>query len=263
MKIEKPIVWFDVETTGTSITEDRIIEICLIKQSPDNKFTKLYHLVNPESKDSEPGAIEKHGITKDKLVDKPVFKKIAQEILDFIEGCDLGGYNAFRFDIPILAEEMLRAGFRFNHRNFKILDPYLMLLHFLPRDLGSVYERFTGKKLENAHTAESDIKATIEIFYKMAKEFDVPSTVNELDNIIIDRTNLVDLNQKFIFDSDGKKILFNFGKYKGTGFDEVFDKDPKYIKWFISADFPYESKAIANKLYLRRKGDFAATKGYE
>jgi DNA polymerase-3 subunit epsilon len=249
LKLERPVVFFDVETTGLDLVNDRIIELCMIKVHPDGQQQKWYSKFNPEGRLSRPEAIEKHGITDEELLDEDRFQFFATHIHEFIEGCDLGGYNILRFDLPILSEEFLRSGIAFNYRNHRIIDSYLILAKMEPRSLESVYERMFGEKMENVHSAEADIEATIRVFQKQAEIYDLQS-VETIEKISIDKENMADLGGKFKL-KDGK-ILFNFGKYLSKDVKEVYESDSGYFDWLLRADgFSRETKIIVGKILKR------------
>jgi DNA polymerase-3 subunit epsilon len=259
---QKDIVWFDLETTGVNTATDRIIEICMIKTDAEgNEIGRYYTLVNPGPNiEWRQEAIEKHGITPDLLEDQDSFEYIAREVYDFIDGCDLGGYNALFFDIPMLTEEFMRAGIVFNHRNVNVIDPFLIYSKYEKRDLSTAYTKYTGKTLEGAHRAENDIRATMEIFQAQKELYDMPQTAKEIDSEVNEsRKDMVDLSGKFKFaDINGKReIVFNFGKWKGTTFKEVYEKDSRYIGWIIDkGEFARETKIIARKLMERMRAQF-------
>ncbi len=259
--MEKSIVWFDLETTGVSPSSDRIIEICMIKTDVDGNEVESYHsLVNPG-----PGiewreeAIEKHGIQPEQLEGEPPFEQIAKEVFDFIGDSDLGGYNALYFDMPMLVEEFMRAGMVFDHRSRAVVDPFLIYSKYEKRDLSSSYKKYTGKELEGAHRAEADIRATMEIFQAQRKLYDMPQTVVEIDKTVNEsRQTQVDLGGKFKFaEINGKKeIIFNFGKWKGKPFRDVYEADARYIDWIVDkGEFSKETKIIARKLAEKLKAE--------
>jgi len=255
----RDIVWFDLETTGVNTSKDRIIEICMVKTDSEGKEKDMYYsLVNP-GKDVEMSkeAEEKHGISMESLQDKDSFMYIAREVYDFIEGCDLGGYNALFFDIPMLVEEFMRAGIVFNHRSVNVIDPFLIYSKYERRDLSTAYTKYTGKTLEGAHAAQVDIRATMEIFEAQKKLYDMPQTSKEInDEVNESRKDLVDLSGKFKFaEINGKReIVFNFGKWKGISFKEVFEKDSRYFEWMINkGEFSKETKIIAKKLFEKMR----------
>ena len=244
MKLERPIVFFDVETTGLSLSEDRIIEISMVKLSPNGSKEKYYNKLNPEGRPIHPDAFEKHGIKYDELLECPRFVDIAQEIYNFIENCDFGGYNCKRFDIPILIEEFLRARIPINIKKFKIVDVYMILTKAEPRTLSGTYKRFFGKDLEGAHGAEADIFATIEILEKLENIFDIPETVEEIHEYAFNDGESFDLEGRLKLTVD-RKIAFTFGKYKNQLVSEVFKRDPGYFDWIINkSDMTQYTKSI-------------------
>ena len=243
MNLERPIVFFDVETTGLDLANDRIIEIQMIKVYPTGDEVGYYTRLNPEGRPIAPGAYEKHKIKEEDLFECPSFKDAAQTIFNFIKDCDLGGFNCKRFDIPILIEEFLRAGIPISIKDFKVVDVYKILMKAEPRTLSATYKRFFGKELENAHSAESDIKATMLILEELKKQFDIPDGVEELDKFAFEDDGNIDLENKLKKRDD--KIYFNFGKYKEKTIQEVYQLDPGYYDWIINySDMTLYTKAI-------------------
>ena len=255
------VVWFDVETTGVNVVLDRIIEISLVKTTTEGEVISTYEsLVNPGGVESRPEALEKHGITQEMLRDAPQFSQIAKEIVDFIGDSDLAGYNALRFDIPILVEELYRAGIPFNHRGRAIIDPFRIMSHYEPRDLGSTYKRLTGRDLEGAHRAQADVEATIEIFAAQRRLYPAMSdNIADIDREVNDlRADQVDLAGKLKFaEVNGKReIVFNFGKWQGVPFRQVYEEDRRYIEWLVDkGEFSQETKIIAKKLLARMQSE--------
>lgn len=244
MKLERPIVFFDVETTGLDLTNDRIIEIAMIKITEQDRDGTLYvRRINPEGRAISPEATSKHKIENEDLLDEPTFKELSQEIYDFMEDCDIGGYNCKRFDIPILIEEFLRAGIPVSIKSFKIIDVYKLLMKAEPRDLGSTYKRFTGKDIVNAHSAEADIIATIDILEALEKLYELPDTVEGLHEFTFADDDSIDLENKL--KRVNGQILFNFGKYKEKTVQEVYMIDPSYYDWIINkSDMTRYTKSI-------------------
>jgi DNA polymerase-3 subunit epsilon len=244
MKLERPIVFFDVETTGLSLSEDRIIEISMIKQFPNDEDGEQYNLrINPDGRPIHPEAFEKHGIEAEDLRYCPTFKQSAQEIYDFIKDCDLGGYNCKRFDIPILIEEFLRAKIPISIKSFKVIDVYQILLKAEPRTLEGTYKRFFGKELEGAHGAEVDVIATIDILKELEKAYSIPDTVDEIHKYTFDDDS-IDLENKLKRTKEGS-IVFMFGKHKNKTIQEVYMTDPGYYNWIISkSDMTSYTKSI-------------------
>lgn len=259
--MSETIVWFDLETTGIKIATDRIIEICMIKTDLEgNEIASYYSLVNPgPGVESSQAAIDKHGITKEMLEDCDSFDFIAQSVVDFIGDSHLGGYNILYFDVPFLVQEFMRAGIVFNHRGRSIIDPFLIYSKYESRNLETAYKKYTGKTLDNAHRAESDIRATMEIFEAQKKLYDMPQTPTEIDETVnTSRKDQVDLSGKFKFlEINGKReIVFNFGKWDGKPFREVFEADQRYIQWIIDkGEFTKETKIIAKKLMEKMKAE--------
>lgn len=250
IKLTRPIVFFDLETTGLNVGKDRIIEISMIKLNVDGTREKYYSLVDPDGFPISEGAQEKHGYSNADLLGHPKFKDIAKDVYEFVKDCDLGGYNAKRFDVQVLVNELLVSGIFLNTKKVNIIDSFLIMTVMEPRTLEGAYKYYTGNKLEGAHSAEVDIEATLEIFEKQIDKYeDLPSTMDEISDLTIrDRKKTVDLAGRFIQDDKGN-ICFNFGKHKDKTVFEVFKEDANYFNWMIDkADFPLETKYIATKI---------------
>ncbi len=242
MNLTNPLAYFDVETTGLSIKNDRIIEIAIIKINIDGSRAEFYSKINPEGKEMTEEAISKHGITSEMLEKEPTFKELATVIFNFIDGCDLGGFNCARFDIPILIEEFIRARIGIKASAFKIVDVYKILMKADPRTLSATYKRFTGKDLTGAHQAMSDIEATIDIMDGIEREFEIPQTAEELHSFSLG-DDMIDFSGKLKKNADGK-IILNFGKYKDQLVTDVYPKDPGYFKWILSTDLSQHTRTI-------------------
>lgn len=253
IKLERPVVFFDLETTGVDIINDRIIEMCMIKIDTDGSEIGMWKSrFNPEGRPSRPEALEKHKITDEELLDQDTFSALAPEIHLFFEGCDIGGYNILRFDLPMLCEEFMRAGIPFSYRNKRIVDSYLILSKMEPRKLEDVYTKYTGKILENSHSAEDDILATIEVFNKQNEIYDLPETVEELEKLTSERSSFIDLSGKYRYE-DGK-VKVCFGKHQGRDFRSVMEADPNYFDWLkTSPTFSRDTKAVTSLLVKRYK----------
>lgn len=246
INLTNSICFFDVETTGLDVSADRIIEISIIKVNPDKSRESLYFLINPDGKEIAKEATDKHGHTLESLSDQQKFADVADKIHTFIKDCDLGGYNCLRFDIPILVEEFMRAGISFNPRAVKIVDAYKILIKNESRKLEHVYERMTGKKLENAHSAEADIEATIEVFEKQIELFNLPSTIDEIHKLTFDKP-FVDLAGKFERNKDNM-ICFTFGKNRGKTINEVWKTDQGYFSWMLGGTFTNDTKFVIKQI---------------
>lgn len=238
----RPICWFDVETTGLSIKDDRIIEICIIKTLNDIKVDTFYSFINPDGIKSSENAFEKHGITDESLLEYPTFKDIAHKIKDFIEDCDLGGYNCMGFDIPILVESFLREGILLNLKNIQFIDPLDQWRKNEERKLENAYKYFCDKTIENAHSALYDIEATIEIYKAQKEKYELNETnINSRDFIFLD------LNKKIKkIDND---LFFTFGKYKDTSVRNVYKNDKNYLAWMLSENSDF---SLDTKMWIKR-----------
>ena len=251
LKLYKPLCVFDLETTGVNVGKDRIVEICILKVNPDASRESKTWRVNPEMPIPSASS-EIHGIYDEDVKDAPTFKEIAPKIMEMISGADLGGFNSNRFDVPLLAEELLRAGFDFDLNKFKLVDAQTIFHKMEPRNLGAAYQFYCGKTLENAHSAEADVLATFEVLDAQVGKYDsVPKEINALSEFTYHNKN-ADL-AGFIGINDKNEEVFNFGKYKGQVVKEVFKKDLGYYGWLQSAEFPLYTKKVFTKIQLSSK----------
>lgn len=258
IRLDKPLVFFDLETTGTRYYTDRIVEFSVLKMLPDGTEQYKNRRLNPEMPILS-GATRKHGITNDDVKDEPVFRKLARGIHEFMEGCDLCGFNILDFDLPLLEHEFKRVGMEFSRNNRRFID--LMTIYhsrepFDPeksRNLENAYRLYCGKELQNAHSAEGDVKASAEILDGQLEMYgDLPRDVNGLCTFCSSgRINYVDLVGKFVWID--KEAAINFGKHKGRQLREMAESYPDYLKWMISQDFSPEVKDILQKAL---KGEF-------
>lgn len=249
LKLEKPIVFFDLETTGVNIATDRIVEISILKVFPNgNKESKTW-LVNPEIEIPQ-GATDVHGITNEKVVTEPTFKELAQKVSEMIAGCDLAGFNSNRFDIPLLAEELMRAGIDFDMNDRKAIDVQVIFHKKEQRTLGAGYQFYCGKELEGAHGAEADTNATFEILLAQVDKYeDIGNTVDALSEFSTHgkRADFAG----FILMNEEDQEIFSFGKYKGRTVEEVFKENPGYNNWIQNADFPLYTKKVLKQIKER------------
>lgn len=251
IKLHKPLCIFDLETTGTNVGKDRIVEICILKVNPDASRESKTWLVNPEMPIPE-GASLVHGIWDKDVENCPTFKEIAPKIMEMISGSDLGGFNSNRFDVPLLAEELLRAGIDFDLKKFKLVDAQVIFHKMEPRNLTAAYKFYCDKDLEGAHSAEADTLATFEVLdAQVGKYEDLPNDIAGLSEISY-HNKFADLAGFIAFDEDGVEI-FTFGKYKGQRVKEVFQKDIGYFGWIQNADFPLYTKKVLTAIQLRSK----------
>ena len=251
LKLYKPLCVFDLETTGTNVGKDRIVEICILKVNPDASRESKTWKVNPEMPiPKESSAI--HGIYDADVAEAPTFKDIAPKILEMITGTDLGGFNSNRFDVPLLAEELLRAGLDFDLSKFKLVDAQTIYHKMEPRNLSAAYNFYCQKTLENAHSAEADVLATFEVLDAQVGHYeDLPNEVAGLSEFSF-HSKFADLAGMIHF-NDKEQEVFAFGKYKGQVVKEVFQKDIGYYGWLQSADFPLYTKKIFTKIQLKSK----------
>ncbi len=249
LNLTKPIVFFDLETTGVSIATDRIVEISVLKIYPNgNKESKTW-LVNPEIEIPE-GATAIHGITNEKVVTEPTFKDLAPTVNKMIEGCDLAGFNSNRFDIPLLAEELMRAGLDFDMTERKAVDVQVIFHKKEQRTLSAGYKFYCDKDLEDAHSAEADTLATYEILKAQLDRYDdIENTVEALSEFSA-HSKRADF-AGFILYNEDKKEIFSFGKYKGRTVEEVLKENPGYNSWIQNADFPLYTKKVLREIKAR------------
>jgi len=252
LKLKRPIVFLDLETTGINVTSDRIVEISLLKINPNGKEHWLTTLVNPEVP-IPPKVTAIHGITDEEVSDAPKFREIAKKLAAFLEGCDLAGYNAVKFDIPVLAEEFLRTEIDFNFRKRKYVDVQVIFHRKEQRTLAAALKFYCSKDLENAHTAKADTLATYEVLKAQLDRYE--DLENDIEKLAaFSSNNNVDLAGRIILDENGTEI-FNFGKHKGRAVDTVFKEEPAYYAWMMKGDFPLDTKRVLTELKLRAFGN--------
>jgi DNA polymerase-3 subunit epsilon len=249
LQLKRPIAFIDLETTGVSLSADRIVEIAIIKILPEGSRQVKRKLLNPEIP-IPAAASEIHGITDEMVKDAPTFKQAGNEIKMFIENCDLGGYNSNRFDIPILMEEFLRAGMDVDLSSRKMIDVQHIFYTMEPRTLTAAYKFFCEKELVDAHSAEADVDATIEVLMAQLKRY--KNLGNSVDSIlgVIGEDKIVDYARRFGFDDKGNEI-FNFGKHKGRQVRDVLKVEPQYYDWMMRGDFPLHTKKKLTEILNR------------
>lgn len=246
LKLKRPLVFFDLETTGVNIGTDRIVEISILKVHPNGNKESYTWLVNPEI-EIPAEAIAVHGITNEKVVTEPTFKELAAKVSDLIADCDLAGFNSNRFDIPLLAEELMRAGIDFDMDNRKAVDVQVIYHKKEKRNLSAGYQFYCGKELEGAHSAEADTLATYEILNAQVEKYeDLESTVDALSEYS-SHSKRADF-AGFILFNDNKQEIFSFGKYKGRLVEDVLKENPGYNSWIQNADFPLYTKKLLQKI---------------
>jgi DNA polymerase-3 subunit epsilon len=248
LQLSRPIVFIDLETTGTNIAIDRILEIAIIKILPDRSKLVKHKLINPQIPIPKASS-EIHGITDEKVKDAPVFKEVANELKQFIDNADLSGYNSNRFDIPLLMEEFLRAGIVLDMSNRKMLDVQTIFHMMEKRTLGAAYKFYCQKELTDAHSAEADASATWEILEAQLERYEHLGNTLETVLQFTGEEKFVDFARRFVMENDVE--VFNFGKHKGRCVAEVLKAEPQYYDWMMKGDFPLHTKQKLTEIFNR------------
>lgn len=262
LKLRKPLAFFDLETTGISITNDRIVEIAILKLHPNGEKESKCMRINP----GRPIPIESsliHGIYDEDVKDVPKFAQIAKSLAQFLEGTDLGGFNIVKFDVPMLVEELLRANVDFDLKNRNLIDAQKIFHLMEPRTLSAAYKFYCGKDLENAHSADADTQATYEVFEAQIARYEnqviidkttgkeiipVKNDMSELHKLTL--SNMVDLAGRIVYNKSNVPVI-NFGKYKDVPVADVLKKDLNYYDWIMKGDFPLDTKRKFTELKLQ------------
>jgi DNA polymerase-3 subunit epsilon len=251
INIKNPLVFIDLETTGIDVVKDRIVEIAALKILPNGKQEVKTQRINPTIPiPAEATAI--HGISNDDVKNEPPFKEIAKSLAQFMEGCDLAGFNSNKFDFPLLAEEFLRADVDFDFRKRKFIDVQTIFHKMEKRTLEAAYKFYCEKDLVGAHGAEVDTIATFEVLKAQLDRY--PDLKNDVDYLAEYSTHNqnVDFAGRVILDEKGVEV-FNFGKYKGQPVEQIFAKEPSYYAWMMNGDFPLYTKKVLTNIYLRMR----------
>ncbi len=250
LKLNRPICFFDLETTGIEVAKDRIVEISIHKVFPNGTTESKTWLVNPTIP-IPPQTTAVHGITNEKVANEPTFKELANTIHALIKDSDLGGFNSDRFEIPLLAEEMLRAGVDFDMKNRVWVDVQTIFHKKEERTLSAAYKFYCNESLENAHSAEADTMATYEILKAQLDRY--PDLENDMKSLseYTTRKKSVDFAGFIALNPEGKEI-FTFGKNKGLLVEEVLEKEPGYYGWIQNADFPLYTKKVLTAIKLKK-----------
>jgi DNA polymerase-3 subunit epsilon len=248
--LNKPICFFDLETTGINISQDRIVEISILKVFPNGTEESKTWLVNPEMEIPKE-VIAIHGITNEKVANEPTFKKLAKDVYNMIKDSDLGGFNSNRFDIPLLAEEMLRAEVDFDMKNCVSVDVQTIFHKMEQRTLSAAYKFYCDEILEGAHGAEADAKATYEVLKAQLDKYDTLENDTSFLAEFSSRKKFADL-AGFITYNKNNEECFSFGKHKGKLVTEVLEKEPGYFGWLLNADFPLYTKKVLTAIKLRQ-----------
>ena len=242
------MAFIDLETTGVNLGTDRIIEIAIVKVLTDGNRSVKRKLINPGISIPKASS-DVHGITDEMVKEAPFFKQVAQELKQFLDGCDLAGYNSNRFDIPLLVEEFLRAEIEFDMKGRKMLDIQQIFYKMEPRTLSAAYQFYCQKSLENAHSAEVDATATLEILSSQVERY--PSLGNTVDSILksVGEEQIIDFARRFVWENGVE--VFNFGKFKGKPVAEVLRSEPQYYDWMMKGDFPQHTKNKLTEIFTR------------
>jgi len=247
--LRNPIIFFDLETTGINVSTDRIVEISYLKIYPNGTEESKTIRVNPTIP-IPPKSTEIHGIKDEDVKDAQPFSEVAKNLAKVFEGSDLAGYNSNKFDIPLLAEEMLRAEVDIDLKKRKFVDVQVIFQKKEPRTLGAAYQFYCAKDLENAHSSEADTRATFEVLMSQLDRYsDLQNDIDKLSEYSSHNKN-ADFAGRIIYDENNVE-RFNFGKYKGLTVEEVFAKDPAYYSWMMNNDFPLYTKKVLTSIKLR------------
>lgn len=257
LQLTRPLVFFDLETTGLNIASDRIVELSYHKVFPDGtsegktfRVKPTYTMLGKELQmhiSEEASAV--HGIYDEDLVNCPTFKDIAPALARVLEDADLAGYNSNHFDLPLLAEEMMRAGVDIDLKKKKMVDVFTIFQRQEPRNLVAAYRFYCGKDLTNAHSADADTMATYEVLMAQLEKYDIPKDVAGLAEFTAGNMRFADFAGRIAYDAEGVEI-FNFGKYKGQRVVDVFRRDVGYYGWIQQGDFPQYTKNVFTRIYL-------------
>lgn len=249
LKLKRPIVFFDQETTGVDTSKDRIVEISLVKVAPDGAETVKTRRLNPGMHiPAEATAV--HGITDEDVKDCPTFQQIAKSLAQFIDGCDFGGFNSNRFDLPLLVEEFMRAGVDIDFKRRRFVDVQNIFHKMEQRTLTAAYKFYCGGDLTDAHSAEADTRATYEVLCAQLDRY--PDLENDIDKLaqFSSRGESADYAGRILLNEKGEEI-FGFGKYKGHSVAEVFRTEPSYYAWMMNGDFPLYTKKVITEIRCR------------
>jgi len=262
LNLTRPLVVFDLETTGVHVGSDRIVQICLIKITPDQQEKVRNYLVNPEMP-IPPDSSQIHGITDEDVKDKPTFRQLAGEIMAFIGNSDLAGYNSNKFDVPLLVEEFLRADVDFDLKNRNLIDVQNIFHKMEQRTLKAAYRFYCNQDLINAHDAEADTRATLEVLKAQIARYaetDYTDPSGKVSKPVVNKMDALaefsvmhpkaDLVGHIGINKEGQEV-FNFGKHKGKPVEAVFGKEPSYYDWMMQGDFPRSTKKVITAIKLR------------
>ncbi len=251
LRLKRPIIFFDLETTGVDTARDRIVEVSMIKIMPDGEEITRTRRLNP-GMPIPPEATAVHGITDDDVRDCPTFPQVAKSLAQFIQGCDFGGFNSNRFDLPVLVEEFMRAGVDVDFKRRRFVDVQTIFHKKEQRTLVAAYRFYCDKELEDAHSAEADTRATYEVLQAQIERYD--DLENDIDFLAeySSQGNAADFAGRILYDEQGCEV-FNFGKHRGRTVEEAFRLEPSYYDWMMNGDFPLYTKKLITEIRMRAK----------
>ncbi len=249
LNLKRPMVFFDLETTGVDTSKDRIVEISMVKVMPDGEKITKTRKINPQMP-IPPSSTAIHGITDDDVKDCPTFAQIARSLEQFIAGCDFGGFNSNKFDLPLLVEEFMRAGVDVDFKRRKFVDVQNIFHKMEQRTLVAAYKFYCDKDLTNAHSAEADTLATYEVLLSQLDRY--PDLQNDVDYLaeFTTRNETADFAGRILIDEKGVEV-FGFGKHRGVSVAEVFEREPSYYAWMMNGDFPLYTKKVITEIRCR------------
>lgn len=260
LNLKIPLCFFDIEATGINVANDRIIEIAVIKVLPSGEVQRKTNLINPTIPIPAESTLI-HGITNEDVKDKPTFKEVARDYARFFEGADMAGFNILKFDVPILVEEFLRADVEFEYARKKIIDSQKIFHLMEKRTLSAAYKFYCQKEIENAHSAEADTQASMEVLISQIERYDgqevtdglerkvgmIKNDMETLSKLVGD--DMVDLAGRMVRNNKGE-VIFNFGKHKSKLVEKVFAEEPAYYDWMMNGDFPLDTKRKLTEIKL-------------
>lgn len=260
LNLKIPLCFFDIEATGVNVANDRIIEIAVIKVFPNGDVQRKTNLLNPTIPVPAESTLI-HGITNEDVKDKPTFKEVARDYAKFFEGADLAGFNILKFDVPILVEEFLRADVEFDYSRKKIIDSQKIFHLMEKRTLSAAYKFYCQKAMDNAHSAESDTQASMEVLISQIEKYDGLDVTDSLERKVgmikndmetlgkLVGNDMIDLAGRMIRNNKDE-VIFNFGKHKGKVVEKVFAEEPAYYDWMMNGDFPLDTKRKLTEIKL-------------
>ena len=251
LKLKRPLIFFDLETTGVNVTHDRIVEISVVKVNPDNSIVERTRRINPGCHIPEEATAIHHSSDAD-VADCPTFRQIAHSLQEFMSGCDIAGFNSNRFDVPMLAEEFYRAGIAFDFSKCRFIDVQTIFHKKEQRTLVAAYRFYCDKDLDGAHSANADTMATYEVLKAQLDRY--PDLENDVDALstFSSQNNNVDLMGRLVYDDKGREVI-NFGKHKGRLAEDVLRTDPGFFAWVKQGDFPQDTKNAFTRIQLRNR----------